>query len=325
MQITFRQYFKAFNEWLCPIYWISGEGDGKLDIEQRLLKATNKPNQVIKRLVCKKKDELVQIKEHFRSQDLFNETALLIVSIPGALASELIELIDVLSLGDNDKLIVWSPKLTPKVKNNAIWLKPYIAHYALWPYTPEQASMWWQNQCRELNVKPTHFVTQSVLIQTGHRIDELLQITSVWQLQYPKGGEINIVPPGAHQLSERVYDEAYEWLKGAKVNSGFDMEANMPFYFALKQTMDEVVQYMALQETGQTPNLIMKQLGWWPQKMKNIQLLARQGSLSQWLHKVWIMSHIEMARLGASNHTFKQLSDCFYHRQPLPLSSINMR
>lgn len=323
MQITFRQYFKAFNEWLCPIYWVSGEGDGRLDIEQRLIKATKHSDLMVRRLVCKKKEELIQIKDHFRSQDLFNDTPLLVVSITGALSLELIQLIETLSLKDNDKLIIWSPKLTPKAKNHAIWSKPLVAHYALWPYSPEQALTWWQNRCRELNLKPSQAVTQSVLAQTGHRIDELMQIASVWQLQYPQGGEVNDIPPGAYQLSERVYDEAFEWLMGVKAKPDFDVETNMPFYFALKQTIDELVQYAYLQSIGKSPNEMMKQLGWWPQKLNNIQSIARRIPLAEALNLTWTLSQIEMARFGASSHTFKTLVDCFYHRQSLPLTSIS--
>ena len=325
MQITFRQYFKAFNEWLCPVYWISGEGDGRLDIEQRLLQATNNPNQIVKRLVFKKKEELVQIKDHFRSQDLFNDMPLLIVSISGALSLDLILLLEALSLRSNDKLIVWSPKLTPKVKNHALWSKPSIAHYALWPYSHDQALFWWQGRCRELNIKPTQAVSQSVLLQTGQRIDELLQITSLWQLQYPNGGVIEDMPPGAHQLSERVYDEAFEWLMGAKTKPGFDVEANMSFYFALKQTIDELVQYAFLQAQAKTPNEIMKRLGWWPQKLKNIQSIARRIDLSNALNMIETLTQIEMARVGSSPHDFKILVDCFYHRQSIPLNCISPR
>lgn len=324
MQITFGQYFKSFNTWLAPVYWISGEGDGRLDIEQRLLHALPSQNPMIKRLVLKKKDEIVQVKDHFRSQDLFNESPLLVVTIPGALCVDLIEKIQNLTLQPGDKIIIYSPKLTPKAKNNPFWTKPIVAHYALWPYTIEQASMWWQTQCQEMNLKPTALVTQAVLQQTGGRIDELRQITSVWQLQYPGGGVIDEVPPGTHQLSDKVYDEAYAWLSDGKLKKGFDIETNMPFYFALKQTVDEVVQF-AFFKQSEPPNMIMKKLGWWPQKLKNIQNLADRKSFAFWLDMVWMFSHIEMARFGASQHSFKQLMDCFYHRQPLPLNLIDQR
>lgn len=324
MQISFGQYFKSFNTWLSPVYWVSGEGDGRVDIEQRLIQALPSHNTIIKRLVCKKKDELVQVKDHFRSQDLFNESPVLVVTIPGALCSDLIELIQTLSLQANDKIIVYSPKLTPKTKKNPFWNKPMVAHYALWPYSFDQASVWWNNQCQALHLKPTASVTQAVLQQTGGRIDELRQITTVWELQYPGGGVVDEVPPGAHQLSDKVYDEAYAWLLNGKVKKGFDVEANMPFYFALKQTVDEVVQFAFLSQSMQ-PNMIIKKLGWWPQKLNNIQNLASRGSLSSWLDMIWTLSYIEMARFGASQHSFKQLMDCFYHQQSLPLNIIDHR
>lgn len=322
MQITFGQYFKSFSQWLCPIYWISGEGDGRLDIEEKLFNAASIPNPIIKRIVCKKKDELIQIKDHFRIQDLFNERPLLVITVSSILCSDLIDLFQSLSFTSNDKVIVYSPKLTPKTKSNAFWTNSNVAHYALWPYSQEQASLWWKNQCRILNINPSPSVTQSILLQTGYRIDELRQVIMVWQLQYPNGGEIDVVPPGVSKLSDKVYDEAYDWLLGAKVKEGFDIDHNMPFYFALKQTIDEVVQFTFLNQSHSV-NVIMKKLGWWPQKLKNIQNLSKHLSLALWLQMIWTLSQIEMARLGASSHSFRLLMDCFYHRQQLPLESIS--
>ena len=327
MQINFSQYFKFFSAWHAPIYIISGDGDGRLDIETRLLKTSKDSEQLIKRLYCKKKDELAQIKDHFRSQDLFNDTPLLIVTITSAiLYADLINILDGIYFQKNDKLIIWGPKLTPKLKNNDFWSKSTVVHYALWPYSPEQVSMWWQNHCQELKIKPTRAVTQSIMLQTGYRIDELIQITQVWQLQYPSGGEIDEAPPvGEHQLSDRVYDEAYDWLRGGNIKSGFDIEHNMPFYFALKQSIAEIVQYHFLINIGVPSNSIMKQLGWWPQKFKTIEMLSRTQKQDSWMQMIWTLSDIEMARLGSSAHSFNQLMNCFYHRQSLPLHSINVR
>jgi hypothetical protein len=322
MQISFSQYFKSFDQWLYPVYWVSGEGDGRMDIEQRLVNSNNQPQQTTKRLICKKKDDLELIKQHFCVNDLFNDPPLLLVNVAGLASNELADWLMSNTLKNNQKIIVWSPKLTPKLKKHGLWSQSWVGHYALWPYSREQALVWWQKSCERLHLKPSGQVTQSILIQAGYRIDELVSILSVWQLQYPEGGVVNDVPEGSHQLSDRVYDEVYAWLAGGDIKSGLSMNQQMPFYFALKQTLDEIVQYQYKIQCGVQIGELTKQLGWWPQKTRQISMLAKKYDLSYWLKQIWLVSYIDMARVGAGIHSFEDLLNCYYRRQTLPLDCI---
>lgn len=319
MQITFAQYFKYFNLWQAPVYWVSGDGDGRLDIEQRLLKAIQDSSQRIVRVTLKAKADLASLDQYSMSQDLFDKPPLVIMHVAGSLSLGVIDWLNSKSFNTDQKFLIFSPKLSPKLKQHAIWKESWVMHYALWPLSIQQVTQWWQQHCQALKVRPNATVTQHVLMQTGGRIDDLRQIAAVWQLQFPEGGDIDEIPPGLPRLSERVYDEVYAWFAGKPIHSNFDVLEHMPFYFAVKQTLDEIIQLKYWQSKHLPYNEIVRRLKWWPQKMKSIMAIAESHSQRDWIERAWEISAIDSARVGMSPHSFEQLMNCFYRRQRLPL------
>ena len=89
-----------------------------------------------------------------------------------------------------------------------------------------------------------------------------------------------------------------------------------------KQPLDELVQYKYKIQCGVQLGELTKQLGWWPQKTRQISMLAKKYDLSYWLKQIWLLSYIDMARVGAGIHSFEDLLNCYYRRQTLPLDCI---
>lgn len=299
MQISFAQYFDCFSQWRVPVYWVAGQGDGRIDIEARLLADSVIEDQTIVHLELKTKADLATLAQHWCAPDLFQAYPIMVLRVANIMQVPLIEWLNQQAPSLPRKTLIWSDKLTPTAKKQAIWQAAWMALYPLWPYQPHDVKKWWLKHCQNLGLKPTDAVSEACMLQTGYRIDALRQITALWQLTHCDGAPITEPPFAASdQLTEQVYDEALNWLRSTKAYQGVCIDDHMNFYFALKHTIDEVVQLITMERYGMNAQAIMQQKRWWPKKLQSLQSVARSRSFSAWIQLLWSFSHLDQSRFG---------------------------
>ena len=314
MQISFAQYFDYFSEWRVPVYWVAGQSDGRLDIEARLLANSVTENETIVHVELKSKADVASLTQHWCAPDLFSAFPILIIRVANAVQVPLIEWLNQQTPSLPRKILIWSDKLTPTAKKHSIWRSTWIGLYALWPYQPYEVKKWWIKHCQDLGLNPIDAVTEACLLQTGYRIDALRQIASLWQLAYPGTTSITEAPFAAtDQLTEQVYDEALNWLRSPKTYQGICIEANMPFYFALKQTIDEVIQLLSMERHGLSANVIMQKMRLWPKKLQSLQTVSRCRPYSAWIQLLWSFSHLDQSRFGLVAEDFSAAFNALSH------------